>query len=183
MLKKLALAASATALASGIGLALAGSTPANLTVSASVAANCSISSSAVAFGAYDPTSTHSSTGSDLNVNGSVSVTCTKNSTGVTITLGSGLNPSGALRQMAGLVPGNLLQYQLHHPSATTPAAVCTYPGSQIWGTAGADIFIPSGIANWGANATKVFNVCGTIPKAQDAAADTYSDTVVATVNF
>ena len=39
----------------------AGSAPANLAVSASIAANCTISTTAVAFGAYDPVVTNATT--------------------------------------------------------------------------------------------------------------------------
>ena len=185
MFKKLAITLAAATLAGISAPALAQTATSNLSVTASVAQRCSISTTPVAFGAYDPVSTHSAgTGVDLNATGALSVTCTKNSTGVTITLGLGANFTGTTRRLvANGSPTEFLTYELYHASATTPAANCTFPGTTVWGTAGAGIFTPTGVANWGANAAKTFNVCGTVAKGQDAASDNYTDTVVATVNF
>ena len=55
--------------------AFAGSATANLNVSASVAAVCTISTAPVAFGAYDPVVANAAT--DLNGTGTVTVACTK----------------------------------------------------------------------------------------------------------
>jgi spore coat protein U domain-containing protein, fimbrial subunit CupE1/2/3/6 len=184
MFRKLAIAVATAALAGNAAPALAGTTTSNLSVTAAVASNCAISTSPVAFGAYDPVSTHSAGGVDLNGTGTVNVTCTKNSTGVFITLGLGANVSGSTRRMADPAPiVDYLTYELYHPSATTPAAACTFPGTTVWGTAGAGIFTPTGLSGWGANSAKSFNVCGTVTKGQDVGADSYSDTVVVTVTF
>jgi spore coat protein U-like protein len=183
MFKKLAIAVAATALVGAAAPALAGSATSNLSVTATVAQNCAITTSAVAFGTYDPVSTHNAAGVDLNGTGAVSVTCTKNSTGVTITLGLGSHASGSVRRLLGGTNAELLTYELYHASATTPAAVCTFPGTTVWGTAGGAIFTPTGISGWGASSAKSFNVCGTVTKAQDVSADSYTDIVVATVNF
>jgi spore coat protein U-like protein len=184
MFKKLALIAAAAALAGSIAPALAQTATSTLSVTASVAQRCAISTTPVAFGSYDPVSTHSAAGANLNGTGTVSVTCTKNSTGVTIWLGLGANASGSTRRMADPVPiADFLTYELYHASATTPAAACTFPGTQVWGTAGAAIFTPTDVAGWGANSAKTFNVCGTVTKGQDVGADSYSDSVLATVNF
>jgi spore coat protein U-like protein len=163
--------------------AWAGETTSVLAVTASVAQNCLISTNAVAFGSYDPVVTNSASGAALNGTGSVSVTCTRSSTGVTITLGLGSNASGSTRRMAGGGSGAFLAYELYQPSATTPAATCTFPGSTIWNASGSGIFSPSGVNNWGAASPKTFNVCGTVPRGQDAAADSYTDSVIATINF
>ena len=186
MFKKLAITVAAAGLTGISAPALAQTATSNLSVTASVAQRCSISTTPVAFGAYDPVSTHQAGagGVDLNATGALTVTCTKNSTGVTITLGLGANVSGTTRRLvASGFPTEFLTYELYHASATTPAAVCTFPGTTVWGTAGAGIFTPTGVTNWGANSAKTFNVCGTVAKGQDAAAAAYTDTVVATVNF
>src|SRR5688500_9310784 len=135
MFKKLALIAAAAALAGSIAPALAQTATSTLSVTASVAQRCAISTTPVAFGSYFPVSTHSAAGVDLNGTGTGSVTCTKNSTAVTITLGLGANASGSTRRMADAPPiADFLTYELYHPSATTPAAACTFPGAQVWGT-------------------------------------------------
>ena len=161
----------------------AGSASTNLSVTATVSQNCLISTSAVAFGSYDPVLAHSASGAPLNATGSVSVTCTKSAAGVNITLGLGANPSGATRRLLGATSGGFLSYELYHPSATAPGAPCSFPGTTVWGTSGGSIFTPSGVAGWGATSTKTFNVCGTVPNGQDAPADSYTDSVVATINF
>ena len=158
--------------------AAAGSQPANLTVSASVAANCTISTSAVAFGPYDPVVANAS--SDLNGNGSVSIACTKGSA-PNITLDLGAHASGSQRNMKITGGGtDLLAYELYQPPNTTPNTACTFPGSQVWGTAGSAIFTPTAP---GSKASRTYNVCGTVAQGQDVGVGSYQDTVVATVNF
>src|SRR6266508_307681 len=78
------------------GPAFAGSATQNLSVTASVAANCTISTSAVAFGAYDPVVANAATA--LNASGSVSIACTKGSA-PNITMDLGANASGSQRNM------------------------------------------------------------------------------------
>ena len=158
--------------------AYAGSTPANLAVSASVTANCTISTSAVAFGAYDPVVTNAATA--LNGNGSVTVACTKGSA-PSITLDLGANAASTQRNMKVTGGGSdILAYELYQPPSTTPNTACTFPGSQVWGTAGGAIFTPTAPAS---KAGRTYNVCGTVNAGQDVAVGTYQDTVVATVNF
>ena len=175
------------AMALGAGCAsqaLAGTATTNLSVSASVAKNCALTTNAVAFGAYDPVATHAAAGVDLNngTAGSVNVTCTKGSTGITITLGLGANVLGSTRRMLGGTSGDFLSYELYQPSAGTPWG-CTFPGATVWGTAGANIYTPTGVT-WSALAAQSFKVCGTVAKGQNVSADaSYTDTVVATVNF
>src|SRR5947207_11205158 len=178
--------ATTLALASVFGAAIvasnaafaAGTPPVNLSVTASVTANCTISTSAVAFGAYDPVSANASAA--LNGNGSVTIACTKGSA-PNITLDLGANASGAQRNM--LVTGggtDVLAYQLYQPPSTTPSTTCSFPGSQVWGTAGSAIFTPTAPTS---KAGRTYNVCGTISGGQDVAVGSYQDTVVATVNF
>ena len=180
--KKLSGIAMAVTLAIGFcGNASAGSANANLTVSASVTANCTIVANALAFGAYDPVSANSATGADRLGEGSVDITCTKSSTSVSIGMGDGLYFSGG-RRMRGTVITEFLPYNLYQPGATTPGAACS--GTTAWGTTiGTDTLAPTGVSGWGAGSAKNFKVCGVIPKGYDAAVDTFQDTVQATVNF
>jgi spore coat protein U-like protein len=158
----------------------AGSKITTLNVTASVPQNCLITANAVSFGDYDPVAANSSTGSDVTATGSVSVTCTKSSTGVAITLGGGSNAVGATRRLAGTVTGDFLTYELYQPSAATAAAPCAYPGT-VW-NATTGIFSPNA-GTWGATSAFSFNICGSIPKAQNVSADAYTDAIVLTINF
>src|SRR5438552_18749283 len=76
--------------------AFAGSASANLNISASVAAVCTITTSPVAFGAHDPVVANAATG--LTADGSGNVACTKR-TPATLDLGNGCNLSGGSRRM------------------------------------------------------------------------------------
>jgi spore coat protein U-like protein len=138
---------------------------ANLSVSATVAKNCSITTTAVAFGAYDPIVTNAV--APLDGTGSVVVTCTKGA-GTRIDLGLGANASGTTRRMAG--GGDFLTYELYQTTARTT----------VWGSgAAAGLTIPVAPSK----AARTFTVYGRVPGGQDVTATSYADTVVATINF
>src|SRR2546423_15550485 len=92
---------------------------ANLNVSASVSAVCTISTLPVAFGAYDPVVANAAT--DLNGTGTLTVACTKGAS-ATIDLGVGNNLSGGTRRMGSGT--DFLNYSLYKDAART----------QVWGT-------------------------------------------------
>lgn len=150
--------------------ASAGTATSNLSVSASVSANCTISTSAVAFGAYDPVSANAAT--PLDGTGGVTVTCTQGAS-TTITLGQGSTPKAGstdavpLRQM-GDGGANRLEYFLHQDAAHTTA----------WGnTAG------TGVAHTGTGTATSITVHGRVSAGQNVPSGSYADTVVATVTF
>lgn len=149
--------------------ALGGSTTANLSVTASVANNCTISTSAVAFGAYDPIVTNATTA--LTATGSVTITCTTGDSGLSVTLGQGANAAGGstaavpLRRMV-YSSSNYLSYYLYSNSGY----------STVWGSTGPTIATGNGSA-------QIYTVYGSIPAGQNVPAGSYTDTVVATVNF
>lgn len=176
-MKKLILTALTLALVAIAPAALAGSATSNVNVSASVAANCTITSAPVAFGAYDPVVTNAS--NPLNQNGSVTIACTKGST-PTVTLGQGNNYSSARRMKGAIASPDYLTYELYQPPNNTAGTACTYPGTTVWGTAGVNIFTPTASPG---KAARTYNVCGTVAGGQDVSVDSYTDTVVATVNF
>jgi len=158
--------------------AWAGFNTGSLSVTSSVAKTCSVSTtSALAFGAYDPTAAGALPGT-----GSVSIKCTKGSTAITIDLDAGLHASGSQRKMFGGTSTDLLNYNVTQPETTTPWTSCA--GSTVWGsTVGGSVYTPSGVT-WSAAAAQAFTVCGSVPAAQDVSVDgSYTDTVIVTVNF
>ena len=155
------------------------STTTNIPVSATVSAACSISTtSAIAFGAYDPIGTNANTA--LNATGQLSVVCSKGSTGLSIGLDNGAHVSGTQRQMirTGESATDVLQYGLFQPPNTTPGTACTFPGTTAWSTTAT-----LAIGNSPSKVARLFNVCGSVPAGQDAPTGAYSDVVVATLNF
>ena len=145
---------------------VAGSATANLSVTAAVGANCTISTAPVAFPAYDPVVANASTNDDGT--GSVIITCTRGST-ATIGLGLGLNVSGSQMRMKDATT-DYLNYALNQDSGR----------ATVWGNSGAGLLSPVAAPD---KNPRTFTVYGRIPSAQDVPAGSYTDTVVATVNF
>jgi len=142
----------------------------NLSVTASVSANCTISTTAVAFGAYDAVGANAA--APLNGTGSVSVTCTSGAS-TTVTLGQGSNAdtgstaAAPVRRMKDSGT-NFLSYALYSDTGRTTA----------WGdTSG------TGLAHTGTGTLTALTVYGQIAAGQNVPAASYSDTVVATVTF
>ena len=146
--------------------ASAATATANLSVSATVTNNCTISTAALAFGSYDPVVAHAST--NLDGSGTVTVACTK---GAVATVGLGLGSNAVrqhpahdqrrdgvsdLRAVSGLGPHHGVEQLRCGPLLTGRG--------------------PSKVA-------RNFTVYGRVASNQDVAAGSYNDTVVATVNF
>ncbi len=147
----------------------AGSATSNLSVSATVINNCTISTGAMAFGNYDPVSVNASTG--LSGTGTVTVACTKGAT-VTIGLGLGANASGSQRRLTD--GSNFLDYDVYKEVGH----------SNVWGTSGSATVNPYGGSNNAPNKNAVNTTAyGLVTANQDVPAGSYTDTVVATVNF
>lgn len=163
---------------SSIGLiaagAYAGTETANLSVTATVNSSCTINTSPVNFGSYNPAATTPTT-----VSGAVAVACVKGSVPV-ISLGAGLNPgtNAGERAMKRTDGEDKLAYYLYKPASL--AAACTGNESSVWGATGADRLEPGAATS---NALTTYNICGKIPAQQDVATGTYQDTVTATVEF
>jgi len=162
-------AVSSLALAGGVLTARAGAAQEDLAVSASVADNCVIETTPLAFGSYDPITTHAA--SELTGTGTVTVTCTSGASAV-VKLGQGANSdtgstdaAPARRMKSG---ANYLAYALFSDTLR----------EVLWGnTAG------TGVAHTGDGAAEVLTVYGSIGAGQNVPAGTYTDTVVATVTF
>jgi spore coat protein U-like protein len=151
---------------------LAGTHTADLPVTASVSANCAISTSAVAFGAYDPAVANAA--ADLDQQGSVTVTCTTGAN-TTITLGEGDNADTGssatvpLRRMSdGAGTPHYLSYFLYQDSGRTT----------VWGDT-----VGTGVAQTGTGTAVAVDVFGRVTAGQNVPTGDYSDTVVATVTF
>lgn len=144
----------------------AASVSASLTVSASVANNCTISTAPLAFGAYDPVVTNAAT--DLDATGTVTIACTKGAAS-TIGLNLGNNASGSTRRLSD-GSSNYLTYEMYQDGGRTT----------VWGNSGAGLLTPAVAPS---KAARNFTVYGRVPSNQDVPAASYSDTVTATVNF
>lgn len=145
---------------------LAASATATLSVSATVANNCTITTSSLAFGAYEPVGAN--TTASLDTSSTVTVACTKGAS-ATIGLNLGTNASGGTRRLADGT-GGYLSYEIYQDSGRTT----------VWGNGGADLLAP-GVAP--SKAPRNFTVYGRIAGSQDVPAGSYTDTVTATVNF
>ena len=157
----LAMAAALLVSSSSVSAATA---TANLTVSATVSVNCVVTAGTLSFGAYDPVVANAS--ADLDGSGTFTVACTKGATGLTIELGQGSNYSSGRRMVAS---GNYLPYELYSNSGRTT----------VWGS-GAAAVSPSAPSS---NAPVTYTVYGRVAAGANVTAGSYSDTVVATVNF
>ena len=161
-MKKLILTVLTLALVAIAPAAFAGTASGTLTVQASVAANCTISSTATLdFGAYDPVTANAVSPKDGTA--AMTVACTK---GFVPTIG--IPPAG--RTMTG--GGDTLNYELYQN-----------PGrSTVWGdgTGGTTLFTPPSAPGKGGTA---YTIYGRIPGGQDVGVASYSGTILVTVNF
>ena len=148
---------------------VAGTATQNLPISVVVGSNCTISTTAVAFPAYDPIVTHATTADDSTA-GAVTIACTKNTT-ASIGLGLGLNATASQRRMEDVSTAtNYLNYELYSNAGRTT----------VWGNAAGSWYTPPAAPD---KNPRTFQVYGRIAPGQDIPASTYNDTVVATVNF
>ncbi|MDI5985317.1 spore coat U domain-containing protein [Halomonas sp. M4R5S39] len=165
-LRKLTLA-STVALATGWGAMAQAQETANLDVSTTVVASCTIGTTALTFGDYDPISP-----SDLDSTGTVTVTCTQDAA-VAITLGQGANPGGTSTDAEPerrLTDGvNFLTYSLFSDAGRTVVWTNEATGD---------------VETTGTGAAEDHTVFGRVDGGQSTApAGAYTDTVVATVTF
>lgn len=142
------------------GLAGSATATTTLLVTASVVAACNVSTSPVAFGAYNPTA-----GTNLDGTGTVSVTCT-NGTSYTVALDGGSQADVTARAMSDGANG--LSYQLYSDPART----------SVWGMNGAEL-----VSATGTGSSVDHTVYGRIPSGQTPPAGSYSDTVNVTVTY
>ena len=138
---------------------------ASLTVTASVSKNCTISTTPVNFGAYDPVAANAT--APLDGVGTIIVSCTKGAP-AKVGLGVGSNAQGTTRRMAA--GPAYLNYELYKDTSR----------ATVWGdTIDAALDIPAAPNR----NPRSFTIYGRVPTGQDAQVGNYTDTVVATVNF
>lgn len=156
------------------GAAAAGSKTSPLSVTATVAATCDISTTALAFGNYDPTAATATNG-----NGTVTLTCVKGSVPV-VSMDLGTNAVGAVRNMKG-AGTDVLSYELYQPANNVVGTSCAGNEVVVWGdSTNGNVFNVTAAAD---ALARTYNVCGRITAGQNAGADSYSDTVTAKVDF
>lgn len=141
----------------------------NLGVTTTVNPDCTISTSPLQFGNYNPVGTHRT--NPLDNQGAVIVSCTPGAI-TTITMGQGLNAgpgstdAAPLRRMAS--GANRLSYTLFQDTGRTT----------LWGnTAG------TGLGYTGTGSSSNLGVFGRVAAGQNVPAGSYTDTVVATITF
>ena len=178
-MKNVSKALAAALLTTSAGFAHAATATANLSVTATITSSCTISApTAVAFGNYDPVS-----GVNSTTAGAVSVACAKSSIATLwIGLSDGANPVTGQRNMLGGTGGaDKLAYNLMQPASGAVGAACpAYGAGTAWTNlqaGGLTITAPPG------KAARSFSVCGQIAAGQDVSVGSYTDTVVATINF
>ena len=137
-----------------------------ITVTAVVSAECTVSTTSVNFGAYDPVSANAATPRDAT--GTVNVYCTTG-TLVNVSLDLGTHLTGSTRRMLSGV-ANFLTYEIYRDAAR----------SSIWNTVNMD----SGTSTSKTVAINGgFIAYGRIPAGQDVTMGSYSDTLLVTVNY
>lgn len=146
--------------------AVAQTASANLNVSASVAEKCTIATTPLNFGEYDPVVNHLA--SPLDGTGTLIVRCTQGAT-ANIGLDLGDNPVASTRRMSD-GGANRLTYELYSDSNRT----------QAWGNSAPAWFTPPPAPS---AAARIFTVYGRVFAAQDVPSGNYGDVVEATVNF
>ncbi len=158
------IAAAGVVVAGLASAAEAANATASLTVAASVANNCTIATTQLSFGSYDPVGVNAT--ADATGSGQVVIACTKNAT-ANIALGNGGGTDVNSRRLAS--GGNFLPYQLYREDGTT-----------VWGSG-----VGTGAVSYNSTskAPTTLAVHGKIPGGADVPAGTYTDTIVATVNF
>ena len=144
--------------------AYADATPTDLKVSALVNMACTITTTHLAFGDYQPLLANKE--SDLQKQGGITTTCTNGSSGV-IQLDNGIHAAGTQRNMVSLEDGTkYLKYDVKVGSYTGPA----------WNMESGEAYAGTGLA-----VDSV--VWGVIPMAQNVIDGSYSDTLKVTIVY
>jgi spore coat protein U-like protein len=151
--------------------AVAATATSNFTVTATVVSSCTIATTGISFGNYDPVVANSTT--PLDANGSVTVACTAGAA-TTIGMGQGANQdptsTAAVPVRRMLSGANHVRYDLFQDSTrATP-----------WGDVGTTSAMTYASVSF---APVSFPIYGRMPSGQDVQTGSYTDTVTATIQF
>jgi spore coat protein U-like protein len=139
------------------------SASAQVKVTTTVVKRCTVTSTDVAFGSYDPVAANST--APLDGTGSLVVTCTR---GTPATIGIDAGTNGSRRMTNGTA--SFLTYELYKDTGRT----------QVWGDTGA---AAATVPPAPSIAPRTITVYGRVPQTQDVTPGSYLDQVVATINF
>ena len=133
--------------------------------------SCTVSGVPVSFGIYNPLA-----GAPTTATGTVTVSCTVTLIGFleswTVALSSGNSGNFTTRRLAN--GSSSLSYNLYTSAAYT----------SVWGDGSGSTSVASGSSLLGVGTTNTnYTVYGRIPAGQDAAAGTFTDTIVVTLNY
>jgi spore coat protein U-like protein len=146
--------------------AAASTATANITVSATVLTACTINATPLAFGNYDGTT-------EIDKSTTLAVTCTQGGTyTIGLSAGGGKNATTTTRSMTGATNKASLNYALF---------IDKYNGTNWDNAAATGTNVKTGI---GTGSTDSITVYGVLPTGQTPlVADSYSDTITATVTY
>ncbi len=153
--------------------AAAGTVNTNFNVTARVVNNCTVSSSSISFGNYDPTSPAA-----VSAQGTITAKCTKGDA-VSVALNQGANPAPGSTPIAParrMTNGasNYLPYHIY---------VAALPNKQEWGAGAAGKNEPLAQIAAGVSVPIIFTAYGSLPAGTNVPAGEYTDIVVAIVTF
>lgn len=173
------IAALSTTLLSAAGLsvsAYAATSASDMAVTASINANCTMSITDLAFGAYDPIVANAT--SDLRATATLSATCTSGTTSV-VTMNPGLHPtycmsSKCYRKMANAGETSFLRYNIYTEAS--------YSWGNVWSDNPIDRSSVGQVI--GSGISQDLTVYGEVHKNQtNALAGSYTDTINVTLRF
>ena len=141
-------------------------TTSTVATTATVSTECNITVTRLAFGVYDPIVAHQT--AHLDGTATIRLTCTKGAV-ASVALGLGLNVSGSTRRMISNI-GDYLTYELHQDSSR----------QFVWNEEITSLLTLGPALSM---APRDLTVYGRLFGGQDVRAGTYTDSVLATVNF
>ena len=151
----------------------AGTSNTNFTVTATVLDRCTVSSSGLAFGGYDPTNA-----APMRAQGTIAAKCTKGDA-VSVALNQGANPAPGSTPVAPIrrMTDGASHYLPYHIYIAAP------PNRAEWGSGAVGKNQPPAQIAAGMSAPVVFTTYGALSAGTNVPAGEYTDIVIAIVTF